>query len=537
MRKTEIFCLLILFISAASLRMYPYILRFTPYMTDSWPIIHLAEEISKNTPTPFKGGDLFGEYNIYWPMVAVLIVETAHLTNLKIIETAPLIIPLTAALSIFIFYLLTLKLTGKKEIAFASTMLFAACGFHSILTAGAKKETLANPLYFTILYLYIFSKGKKKAFLYLLCFTTLVATHHLTTLVTVVILLNIALASTISSIKKSREINKEKLFLIIASLFITLTYYLFYAYKGFKYVFGFTDFISIFSFQAITWIPVLRTILTPDKMGNKKSLTPFIVATAAIFLLTLISFKPLIPGAPVIPLKNQVTIIPYELVALIAAYGYVYLKEDNAKEKVTVCLVWFTSILGLEGYAFFSSQYGLVVAYRLLNFLYPPLAVFAGAGVAAFLKKKKPLQMFLYFVLLIALSTGTAYQSYTVVVEKNNYFGGQGVYTQQDLKLIQWIKKQDVGKRGIASDQKINYLLMYIGRKADVLDGFLYLKEVKKQLKNSFLITYKDMEERGYYLTYYGLKLPKGYIKKLNKKGEMNIIYVNNQDKMYMKLK
>ncbi len=132
---------------------------------------------------------------------------------------------------------------------------------------------------------------------------------------------------------------------------------------------------------------------------------------------------------------------------------------------------------------------------------------------------------------------GTAYQSYAVIVKKDKYFGAQGVYSQQDLKLIQWIRKQGLEKEKIASDQKINYLLMYLGGKTDVLDGFLYLTGVEKQLKNNFLITYRDMEKNGYYLTHYGLNLPRNWSEKLNQEKRVNLIYVNNQDKIYIKTK
>ncbi len=361
---------------AAALRTYPYILRSTPYMTDSWPIIHLAEEISRNTPTPFRGGPPFDEYNVYWPFVAIFTVETAQLTGLNLLKAAAITVPLTAALSTLIFYILTLKLTGRREAAFASAMLFAACGFHVLLTAGVKKETYANPLYMSTLYLYIFS-DRGKIPIYLLCFTALVATHHLTTAVITIALINISIASTIISIKKGRETDMVKWALTATSLFIATAYYFSYAYKGFKYVFKFTDAISIFSFQVIAWLPVLHIILTHRKQRSKGTrLTPFLVAASTLSILALTSLKHVTPGAPILPLKEQVTMIPYEIIVLAAAYGYIHLKRKVEKEKFIACLVWLTSILGLEGYALFSSPYSLTVTYRLLNFLYPPITVF-----------------------------------------------------------------------------------------------------------------------------------------------------------------
>ncbi|MEM3808258.1 MAG: hypothetical protein QW413_06685 [Nitrososphaerota archaeon] len=125
------------------------------------------------------------------------------------------------------------KLTNNPEICLIASLIFAAGGSHTVFTAGVTKGTLANPIY--ILAFYTFLKddeSRRRVIVYVLLMTALIATHHLTTLVIFVMLVNTLLASVFLSSKDGYIPIKRGFTLLVIGLTITSVYYAVYAAPG-----------------------------------------------------------------------------------------------------------------------------------------------------------------------------------------------------------------------------------------------------------------------------------------------------------------
>jgi hypothetical protein len=516
------------FFIAVALRLYPTLLSGLPYSTDGWPIIRNTELLIENTPISLDDA-VFDGYNNYWPASSIFGAVLTQITGLKPLEAMAVGIPLAGAITILILYALVRALSGNHVIAFIAALLLATGYPHVMFTAGVTKETFANPIYMLSIFIFLARGGWRKTLLFTIASIALASSHHLTAIITIAALAAITLAKSLTRFRQG--IGLEKTGVLNVSILATATalYFIFFAYKGFKIAITASDLISAASYQAAAFTLALHSAFKPHAHPLvKASLTCAAVATAS--MIAFISTKtPIFPDAPIFPNHYMIYAMPFILSAPLATLGF-WEPRSIMSEWRMVPVFWAATILGAACYAVFgNSPIGLSLAFRTLNFLWPPLAFlcavgFHGTGLAVGCKHKRRLKKTFTATALLLIAAMGSYSLYASVSLQERYMTYFWLFRPQEYEASAWISTVG-GGQVVSADVKTSYLLQgYFNVSVDVLQGLRYLTG-KTRSEPKTLYIYDQMLEKGYVLYGgYSVDLPLGWMEKTY---DLNTIYSN----------
>jgi len=536
MRKT--LYALFAFLIASIMRLYPTLITGVPFSTDSWPPIRNTELLIERTPVDLGDG-IFDGYNNYWPANSLFGAVFSQVIGLEPRVAMATIFPVIGASAILIFYAVV-EGFFKAETALMASLIFATCFSHAIFTAGVTKETYGNPLYLLLMLVFLRLKGGVgQTLLFTLASVALALTHHLTPLVAVAILSCTALASSLSDLKNGTPPNKLSPILVGILASITLAYYLLYAKEGFKVQLAPSDWLSAASYQLVAF--ALATYFAFKKPDPSTTRSLFMCSAAVVIPILFAGVAvrtPIIPGAPVLPSRYLLYTVPFFLASPLIYLGYREVKSGQSGRNIEA-IFWFASILGLEGYAVFgNSPLGFGLAYRLLNFLWPPLALLCAVGlhrlylVAGRLRSRRVARSALASILLtfVAIASFNSYNVYAAVSRGERYMGYFWLYTYPEYRAGLWIANVSKNQT-VAGDVKASYLLKgYFNVEVNVLQGLKYLTGKDRQ-RPLLIYMYWQMPENGYVLYGgYSVNLPENWTEKLC---DLNIAYSNGLVKLY----
>jgi len=526
--------LLLPFLIAIGLRLYPYFVSGLPFSVDAWSPIRNAELLTEQTPITL-GDEMFDGYNNYWPANSLFGAFASQIIGVEPLQAMAIFLPLTGSIAILIFYVLVKKLYNAK-ISFIASIIFATAFTHAYFTAGVTKETFANPLYFLLILVFLhptISKGKQ-ALLFAVTAVTLVFAHHLTPLITIPILLSIALARFITNTRKGLEPNKSD-FLLVSVLAVTITlYFWLYALAGFEYTLTLSDLLSAATYQIVTFSLALYVTLKPSTYSKTRTLFSTIAAIAvAVFLTLLLMRKPILPGVPVQPTHYLLYDLPYILLPPLFIIGYAYHRQDKAGTSAA-SMFWFAAVIGVGAYALFSnSPFSMTLTYRTLNFLTPIAAIFAATGLYQLSSRnktqtKKLVSTIAVVATILILIGSSVYTLYASVSLQERYMGYVWLYTKQEFEAGNWISTRS--NLPIAGDLKTYHCFhSYYDLEVDVLKGYEYLTG-NSETPLQILYTYEQMQKNGYVIGYYGLDLPEKWMEKTD---QLNHVYSNGPSNIY----
>jgi hypothetical protein len=511
--------ILLAFSIALAIRLYPTFLSGLPFSTDAWSPIRNTELLLKYTPIKLDS-EIMDGYNCYWPANSLFGSIFSLITGINPILSMSIGIPLVGALTILIFYSIVSKINSK--LAFLSSILLATFYPYSLFMAGVTKETYANPIYMLLILIFLRKWKLRKALLFTIVSLALVMAHHLTVLVAIVILASITLADKILNKKLDNFNPLYVLFLII----ITILYFFLYAYRGFKLTITLSDWISIASYQIVTFSLTLYFISKPYKRSFIKTificLLSIILASFFAFLCTK---RSIIPNAPILPNHYIFYAIPFILISPLIFLG---LEEICNMKDECIFLFWFAVIIGLGFYVIFgNSLLGLGLVGRTLNFLSPPLAIIFAFGInRLYLAKYKNLAKLIattFFLLIIILNF---YDIYSAISMRERYMGYYfWLYRIPEYKACEWISFAI--DKTIVGDIKISSILKnYFNMKVDIYQGLKYLIE---GISKPQIFIYDQMMNNEYNIdTIY--QLPKNWMEKVY---NLNLIYSNTLIEIY----
>ena len=531
MKRRALYILLVLLLSMF-LRLYPTLLSGLPFSTDSWPLIKNAEKLLELTPTPLKG-ELFDRYNIYWPLSQVYGAIFSEILQVSPLDSMRVYVPFAAAWTPLILYLILRRLTGSDEVGFIAGLLLAAGGPYSIFTAGVTKETFANIFLFQAIYLCCRTAFTISDFLgFAITVVALTMSHHVAYIVFLVIIANVLVAEIF--LPRLRKVSTAKrLMTLFFSAVVGLVYYFAYAIHGLKVVPSFSEWLSAFSFQVLTFIAMFYVIARPKPRKLPRSW----IALIPIALVSLLvnQIVPIVPGAPSLsPIVSfyASTLIFMGLFVILGLYCAKEWKLDGVFYPV---LFWVSSVLGLECYAVFGASPGLslTLAYRLPNFLIAGLASLAAIGILRAYSSSRAIIRCLSIVCLVFFVSSLASESYSAVILQENYLGYQWLYTPQDYQGALWVKRYNDGQV-VYGDLKIKYLIGdYLGLSVDSGRGYIILLGEEKSDTEGLLTVYRAMEDNGYLLGPYGTSLPEDWKSNLDRR--YDVVFHNVADIVYLK--
>ncbi|MEM2399186.1 MAG: hypothetical protein QXW55_04415 [Candidatus Bathyarchaeia archaeon] len=517
---------------AICLRVYPFLLSGLPFSVDAWPSIKCAENLLKNShtvlnaevPTSEELGD-----KIFGAVISAIM-------GLQPITTMAFYLPIAGAMVIPILCALVKKVYGRGE-AFAASILLATAAPEVILTAGVKGQTYAHPLYMTLILLFL-NRGMgfwRKVLLFSLLSMILALTHYYTAIFIAAAFVFMGVAKIILRWKDGKDLEVDTLIFPIILAISVFAYLTFYASWAFRFISS-IDWISAASYQLVLFVLALYLTLKPQGTKHTRTTAFSIIASLiALLLAFLATRRPLVAGAPTLPMYYLLYAAPFIIAAPLAVLGYAKSKSlkrsNNGDERVVLPLFWLGVILGLECYAIFGNVeagLGLTLAYRGLVFLIPPLSILCAIGLASLPRDKETgkwgfsrVQAAMVLAAILALNL---YSFYATIFIQERYMGYFWLYTPSEYYAAVWISEVTDGLK-VAGDAKTLYLLKYyFNADVNLMQGLKFLSGASKQAPE-ILFMYSQMLRNGY-VVYggYSVNLPEGWLERLH---NLSLVYSN----------
>ncbi|MEM2323514.1 MAG: hypothetical protein QW071_03070 [Candidatus Bathyarchaeia archaeon] len=522
---------------AVFLRLYPTILSGYPFSTDAWPILGNTEILSKLTPVDLRDDTLFDGYNSYWPASTLYSVVLSRILGLDVFDTVRIGVPLSSALSIPIFYILVRIITGDWGLAFIASLILASSYPYSILTAGVTKETYANPIYILLilLYIYRFRNMYSRIVLFILSSIALALSHHLTSIVYLSIVSSIAISELYDYILWGYTSFEKLSYTIIYAIVLWLYFWL-YAYRGLRVTVAIEDIASVASYQILALIPALYLSSRPIISSRRGVFALSLAAMAMVILAAYIpTARQVLEDLPKLPVYYMLYATPFMLASQMAILGFEYGRGYGWHR---ILALWISSILGLEAYSIFGgSSIGSILAYRLINFVWPPLSILVASGLCLAYRSMGGRGFRIVFArVMLAIYTAILLSSsihdyYASIWLKERYMGYFWLYKGYEYRSIRYIASS-IDSGLVLCDVKMGYLAsMYMGLDVDVLRGLRYLLGLSK-VKPGILVVYSDMLSVGYVL-YGGCSVYLGETV-YDRLGYLDLVYSNPEAWIYV---
>jgi hypothetical protein len=528
--------LLIALCVAVLLRLYPTLISGMPFSTDAWPLIRNSNLLLLNTPIPLNS-DIFDDYNILMPASSLFGAVFAQVTAVPAITAMAIGIPLVAALTIPLYYLLSKKITQNTKIATIAALLLATAFPYILFTAGVTKETFASPLYITLILLFLLKHSWKNALLFSTLSIALVLTHQLTAFLTLGIIASISIAVYLSKTKTPLNSNKSNLTYLAILTTAAALYFGLYAYSTLPQAIATSDWLTVASYQIFVLAAAfyLVTVHVKKRSSSLSSALKLALGTSLIVLFMFLLTKlPILSGAPLLPFSYFVFALPF-IVAVplsLLALSTLYRRSSS----LCIPFFWLLPILGFALYGVFAnSPEGIGFAFRSLNFLLPPLIILISIGLYKLTKmthnSKGASTKFVAAGIVLFLVTVNVYGLYAAVSLQEPYLGYFWRYTPSEYSASGWVALYN-NNQTVAGDSKVYYLLdAYYGQTVDIPGGLRYLEDNSTAPQNFYI--YSQMYQNGYVL-YQGIpiSLPDNWTDRFS---DYNIIYANPEVTIYAK--
>ena len=534
--RRKILCVLVPFALALALRLYPTLISGLPFSTDAWAPIRNAELLIEHAPVNIGDDNVFDGYNNYWPANSLFGAVTSLLIGLSPMRAMSFYLPAAGAITILIFYTLVRGQFNHETALFAS-LIFGTAFTHVYLTAGVTKETFANPLYLSIILIFLnekLSRTKSTIPAFTLFSVALAMAHHLTSVIAITVLLGITLAKIIAYLKTGGTLGRFHVQLTLILTATVLIYFGVYAHKGFLFAITTSDVLSAASYQIIAFAAAAYITFKPYTFTKNKILVSTL-ATAALALLFIIITTniTLVPG---FTLAVQKHVLPYIsscfVIMPFITLGYVH---QGRRKDFPAPVFWLAALTGLQAYSIFSNpsqNVGLLI--RTPNFLYAPMAILSASGLQYLIIKTGGKRIFKILGKLTVTATIAAiiimnlYSLYTAAALQDRYLGYHWLYKNQEYRAGIWINAAGAPK--VTGDMKVLHLMRdYFHLSVDVLGGYRYLTE-NSQPKPQLLFIYSQMLRNGYILGLHGVDLPENWMEKTY---SLNHIYSNRLADLY----
>jgi hypothetical protein len=517
-----------------ALRLYPTLLTGMPFSTDAWPLIRNTELLMENTPIPLTSA-LFDGYNNYMPAVSIFGVAISELTDSSALSIMAIAVPIVAALTIPIYFVLVKKITQNTAIALIAAALLATAFPYTLFTAGVTKETFANPIYITLILVFLLRHDWKGTLAFSLLSVGLVLTHQLTAFLTLGIIASLTLAFYFSKPQPLTNSNKSNLSFFAILLVAVALYFGLYAYWALPQTINASDLLSVAAYQALTLTAALYIIYnpkrgTPSRTALKAALG-LVIIVCLFFILTQL---PVLSGAPILPAFYFLFALP--LIVSLPICIYALNKLNNRNTSLFLPFFWLLPIIGFALYWFFGNPpNGVGLASRCLNFLLPPLMLLVAVGIYKLTQrswnKSQTLPKFAAASLIVFLVAVNSFSLYAAVSLQEPYLGYFWRYEPSEYAAAGWTATNN-DNQTVTGDVKVSYLLGgYYNQTVNVLGGLRYFTEDASA--PDVIYVYGQMYRNGYVLYQSSpVELPPNWTSSLS---NYSIIYTNPEVTIYAK--
>ena len=452
MRSVRVLFLAVL--TSLIVRLTPYLYSGVPFSTDSWGPIGNALRLLQHTPVPMTS-DVFDGYNNFWPANSIFSAVTSLVTGVPLIPASAVAVPVAGGLGVVALAALVKRLTASPQAAYASALMLSLFFNNVMMCGGVIKECYACPIALALMLTPLLSvRWRDPPFwvIALILASGLTLSHHLTLLLTLMILGGWLLLEVFNHVVRGSEVNGRVAFLALALASIGYAYNMLYAWGGLKLslsediITSLTSYYLVFTAAGL-YVSVRRP---PSKPWIAAAALATLAAPPALtYMVSAGVMQAFMTPSPHIPPSFAVYSISYSVLGALALIGY---RVSWKRGSTAYVILWLSALLAFETYALIAEPPMAVdLAYRTLDFLAIPLAVMAAlplreprlrraasAGVAVFL----------------AVNALMVYSTLTGV---ETHLGHFWVYSFRDLELASLINSS-ASSRLVYGDVRTSFL-------------------------------------------------------------------------------
>jgi len=526
--KRTLTALIFIIAASAALRLYPSALTGVPYNTDSWAPMLNTRELLIHSPVDLGEAGPFDDYNVYWPQVSLYSSIASLTLDLDVVRGSSILVPLVGALSPLVMYVIALRLTEDEESALVAAVFLAMSGFHAIITAGAKKETIAWPLNLAALYVFLSGEARWRWYVSLGILTLgLSAAHHLAYAAAATSILAISALTTIS--RADRGILRWRVSSAAMVTSLGAVYYWLYAQRGLKRIEITPEtIISLFAYEFVALLPLTVGAAKRVRRIGCRSRFYLLLIPLTLSLLALASFRSILPGVPHLPPSEVKYVLPYVPIILLAAVGAESSRKLPVRTQIDLAS-WTVSLLAFEGFGLFSLRHA-GLTYRLINFTLVPVFLYASLAVK---RAEVGGRRAAAWALTLLIALPTAFPMLATTSVETRYFGSQNHYNPQEVWLAKWVSQHIQSGEKASGDQKMAYLMRYHGVQVSPLSAFTYLANLDRGGPPDLLLIYREMTRGGYHLVQVGVELPDGWWDRPVLDRRLTLAYDNGEDRVF----
>ncbi len=416
------------------LRLYPSMAMGLPFSIDAWPLIRDAKILYINSPIAIDSG-LFDGYNNYWPGAISFSTMSSTVLGISPILSMAYLFPFLNGLGMIILYILMKRLGFQWSQAVTGVLIASTLYPLFFFGAGVTKETLAFPLYLTLILLALWDRDLSKGILLSIPLSiSLVFTHHLTLFITVLILLSFF----IYRITRFRlRLSLYTLCIFILLLAIGFLHYIFLGSRGIRLpsmrpelVISLGSYIVIYMFAA-TYLSYTGDEGRRDTLI--KAATAFLLAIGIIYYTAVIGYSDVIPRLSTNYLLYG---LPYAFIASVAVAGFSRIR--NLESGLSL-LYWLCILLAVSTYSIFGGDpFFTSLIPRLVNFIIIPFAALSSTAIYVIGGGRRLAPTLL--LILIIVSAPSVYAAYKAYYDYDSYLGYNWRNSWGMLSTAEWIR-------------------------------------------------------------------------------------------------
>jgi hypothetical protein len=392
------FCALVAL--AVAVRLVPFATSSYPYNVDGFPLVKGAERVLADGHWDrFSARDGLEGYDAKMPLFTFLLAEFSLVTGIEPMRCVQLMTPLLGAACAIIGFALARRLTRSDAAALGCMAVLALQGFFVYVTTAAWKEALGLPLLMLVFLLCLDRADPRRRVLLALVLLLLPFVHHLTALVAYSFVVMVAGATLVTKWRDDEL--TWNLAVREVALGPALAIPAYFYYRGVNLEF-FSD-VNNVNDAALLGASLLLGLVVAIMLSLPAMSAPWFFfdvkpgkASAALLfdeksLAVVVGFSALLLNAYVqIFAGTMLTssalllgIAPLVLIFLISIAGFNLLRYSESKDKPVIAsmavavlaLMIFSVARAYDPASFF-------LAYRLLDYIDPFVAVTAGLGLA-----------------------------------------------------------------------------------------------------------------------------------------------------------
>ncbi|KYK27047.1 MAG: hypothetical protein AYK23_00380 [Candidatus Proteinoplasmatales archaeon SG8-5] len=475
---------------AFSVRLAPLHESPMPYNIDGFPLARISESIidTEHIPSPSGYEGLIG-YNLKLPIFSLVLTCFSLVLGVEPLTLLPYFCALIGSMAVLFIYVLTLHLTQNRLAGFVAGLFAALTGLFVYVTTAAMKQLLAIVLLVFAVYLFTRREDWRCRLLMVVTLIMLPFTHHLTTLIALLIL-STAIGTTAikGNLFKLRALRSLALDVVTGPLILilSLAYYRSVNLEFVNEVGNINDvvllgsvFILLFAAaklisetaQSKPWFFLTRKDgqeLGVAHIFDEKVLI-FVVGIGTLYLNSRIK---VFTGSVMTTDTLFNLMFPYLILTVIGLIGFNVLRYSRFPRRDIIigmfmapfCVMVFAVLRGLDIFNF-------TLVYRSYNFIDVPMAIVVGVGAAylftrmrKFTIRQREFRVLPYGVLAVVGLLCVA--SVPLAYNSEEAFGIQEITYPYEFEGLEWVAEANV--TAVVTDQRYGDIIEpYFGVDAD----------------------------------------------------------------------